>query len=71
MSDLVAEVIGLAAAVLPKLLAEHGNDVPGALRSFAEFYEARRTETMKDRRGEIAKGRAEVDAFLASRRLGG
>ena len=71
MSNVVAEVIGTLAAVLPRLLEEHAGDEAAALRSFADFYAARRNARIEDRRHAIETGRAEVDAFLDERRRAG
>jgi hypothetical protein len=67
----IAEIIGTLAAVLPRLLEEHAGDETAALRSFADYYAARRTARIEDRRHTIETNRAEVDAFLDQRRSAG
>jgi hypothetical protein len=67
----IAEIIGTLASVLPRLLEEHAGDEAAALRSFADYYAARRSGRIEDRRSVIEAHRAEVDAFLKTRRDGG
>lgn len=61
-------VLQFVLAELPQLLQQVEEGEAGkALQQLVELYEARRTETMADRRPEIAQNEAEVDALLQQR----
>lgn len=61
-------VLQFVLAELPQLLQQVEQGQEGkALQQLVELYEARRTDTMADRRAEIAQNEAEVDAALQAR----
>ena len=66
--SMAKEAFQFVTSTLPDLLTKwgEGNEVE-ALEELTELYRARRTAEMKDRRDEIERNRAEVDATIAKR----
>ncbi len=68
MDGLVAkEFFQFVTRTLPNLLSESGDPFE-AMEKLREKWEENRTHQIADRSEEVAKGRAEVDAKLESRR---